>query len=107
MHRTKEGEHIKDIKHNRLVLQNYHKFNDREEMLPTDQHMLIAAMAPRLCYGGEAQARTIGRILKQSVFSCRMAGEAYALYGKRRRYPADEPVEINKAHTMTEQSDTM
>ena len=29
---------------------NYHKYNDLDNILPCDQHMLIAAIAPRLCY---------------------------------------------------------
>ena len=97
MHRTKEGEHIKDINITDWFCKNYHKFNDREEMLPTDQHMLIAAMAPRLCYVASSSEDDWADP-KAERFSCRMAGEAYALYGKDGVILPDEPVEINKAY---------
>ncbi len=97
MHRDKVGEHIKDINITDWFCKNYRKFNDREEFLPVDQHMLIASLAPRLCYVSsssnddwadpEAERR-----------SCRLAGEVYEMYGKKGVVLPDEPVEIETAY---------
>ncbi len=97
MHRTKNGEHIKEINITDWFCKNYHKFNDAEEMLPTDQHMLIAAMAPRLCYVASSSEDEWADPLAERL-SCRMAGEAYALYGKTGVVLPDEPVRINQAY---------
>ncbi|MGN1059441.1 MAG: acetylxylan esterase, partial [Clostridia bacterium] len=48
--RGKKGEHIKDINISDWFCDNYHLYNDREEMLPLDQHMLLSLIAPRPLY---------------------------------------------------------
>ena len=48
--RGKKGEHLKDINVSDWFCGNYRKFNNREDMLPVDQHMLLAAIAPRPLY---------------------------------------------------------
>ena len=97
MHRTKVGEHIKDINITDWFCNNYKKFNDNEEMLPVDQHMLIAAIAPRLCYVSSSSEDTWADPLAERD-SCRLASEIYELYGKKGVRLPDEPVEINKAY---------
>ena len=81
MLRGKLGEHIQFITDNTdWFAKNLSKFAENEEMLPVDQHMLLALIAPRLLY------------VKSDVLdewsdpaserrSARLASEVYNLYG--------------------------
>ena len=72
---------------------NYKKFNDNEDLLPVDQHMLIALAAPRPVYATNASedlwADPIGTFL-----SLKNAETVYRLYGLRSGLP-DVPPSIN------------
>lgn len=52
MARGKAGERIRDIneKFPHWFCQNYNQFNDSEQKLPLDQHMLVSLIAPRFLY---------------------------------------------------------
>lgn len=82
MHRTKGGEHIKDINITDWFCGNYRKYNDREEYLPVDQHMLLAAFADRYVYVASSDADDWADPAAERL-SCRLAGEAFALYGRK------------------------
>ena len=94
MHRTKEGEKIKDINITDWFCGNYRNFNDHEEFLPVDQHMLIAAYAPRMVYVSSSCEDDWADPAAERL-SCRMAGEAYALYGKQGVVLPEEPIQLD------------
>lgn len=94
---TGEGrEHIKDINVTNWFCGNYHKFDDREEMLPCDQHMLLAAIAPRPLYV-KSNEEDAWAGPDEELLSCKLASPVYELYGLK-GLVAEENIEINKPY---------
>ncbi|MBQ9920745.1 MAG: acetylxylan esterase [Clostridia bacterium] len=95
---TGEGrEHIKDINISDWFCGNYHKFDDREEMLPCDQHMLLAAIAPRPLYV-KSNDEDAWAGPEEELQSCILASPVYELYGKKGVVFDDEKVQISKPY---------
>ena len=80
--RGKEGEHIKDINITDWFCGNFRDFNENEDLLPVDQHMLLALMAPRPVYVTSSVLDTWSDP-KAEYLSCHMASEIYELYGMK------------------------
>ena len=78
--RGKEGEHIKDINITDWFCENFRDFNEHEELLPVDQHMLIALIAPRYVYVLSSVSDTWADPCAEYL-GCHMASEAFELYG--------------------------
>jgi len=79
--RGKKGEHIVDINISDWFCGNYHKYDNNEDMLPFDQHMLLALIAPRPLYV-KSDLLDEWADPDATVKSVRLASAAYELYGK-------------------------
>lgn len=83
MLRGKTGEHLDYITTvTDWFCGNYGKYAANEELLPVDQHMLLALIAPRLLYVDSADADDWADPRSERR-ACVLANEAYALYGKQ------------------------
>lgn len=78
--RNKKGEHAVDINISDWFCDRFKDYNDREEMLPVDQHMLLALVAPRYLYVTDS-IEDEWADPDAELLSCRLASEAYELYG--------------------------
>jgi hypothetical protein len=87
--RGKTGERIVHITDAFPVWSNekYKEYRGREEEMPFDQHMLVAAVAPRHVYGGTAVLDTWADPYSQYM-SYFLANEVYRMLGMK---PADFP----------------
>ncbi len=96
MTRGKQGEHIKDINDSfNWFCENYKSFNEREEMLPVDQHQLLALIAPRPLYI-TSSSEDLWADPNAELFSCRLASEVYELYGLEGVKVSDEGAKIDE-----------
>lgn len=69
---------------------NYKKFNNNENNLPVDQHMLISLVAPRPVYATNA-SKDLWADPTGTFLSLKNAEKVYALYNLRSRLPANPP----------------
>jgi hypothetical protein len=89
-------EHIKDINVSDWFCGNYQKYNDREEMLPCDQHMLLSAIAPRPLYV-KSNVEDLWAGPEEELKSCVLASPVYNLYGLK-GVITDEKITVDKAY---------
>lgn len=82
--RKNTGETVADI--NRIFphwfCDNFKKYGFSEQNLPVDQHMLLALMSPRPVYVSSATT-DLWACPENELLSCRLAGDAYEIYGKK------------------------
>jgi len=74
---------------------NYKKFNDHEDQLPVDQHMLISLISPRPVYATNA-SEDLWADPKGTFLSLKNAEEVYRLYGLKSELPEVQP-ELNSS----------
>ncbi len=94
--RGKKGEHLKNINVSDWFCDNYRKYNEREEMMPFDQHMLLATIAPRPLYVKSA-VEDEWADPEAELLSAKLVSKVYELYGLDGLIIDDE-VEIDKAY---------
>lgn len=73
----------------------YRSYSDREDEMPFDQHMLVAAVAPRYVYGGTAVEDTWADPYSQYM-SYYLANDVYAMLGMKTVDFPDRRPEINE-----------
>lgn len=95
MQRGKEGEQIEYItKNTDWFNKNYAKYDRYTEMLPVDQHMLLALIAPRYLYIQSSELDSWSDPTAERR-SAKLASEVYALYGhKGAVIPEDDNIEL-------------
>ena len=95
--RGKRGEHVKNINVTDWFCENFKSYNDREEFLPVDQHMLLSLVAPRYLYVTDS-------VLDEwsdpdaELLACRLASPAFELYGVKGLVMDSDVAEINRTY---------
>lgn len=99
--RGKQGEHVKEINTTfpYWFCKNYKAYNEREDEMPFDQHMLLSLIAPRLLYVSSASEDSWADP-EAEYRGAYEAGAVYALYGlkglEQRQMPGiDQPCHEN------------
>lgn len=92
----KEKEHIVDINISNWFCGNYHNFDNNEDWLPCDQHMLLAAIAPRPLYV-KSNVEDLWAGPDDELLSCKLASPVYELYGMK-GVVAEEKIEVGKPY---------
>jgi pimeloyl-ACP methyl ester carboxylesterase len=90
--RRRFGETVSRINENfpHWFCNNYKKYNNREDALPVDQHMLLSLIAPRPLYVTSA-SQDLWADPKGSYLSLLEAQKVYALYEKQTTLPPLPP----------------
>ena len=95
--RDKKGEHAKNINVSDWFCVKFKEFNDCEDLLPMDQHMVLSLVAPRNLYVCDS-------ILDEwadpdaELLSCKLASPVWELYGKKGLVMEDEAPVLNKVY---------
>lgn len=95
--RGKRGEHAKDINITDWFCEKFKDFNDAEEYLPMDQHMVLSLVAPRNLY-------ITGSVLDEwadpdaELRAARLASPVWELYGKPGIVIEDDAPVLNKTY---------
>jgi len=75
---------------------NYKKHKERDEMMPCDQHWVLAAIAPRPLYV-KSNVEDIWAGPDEELLSCRLASPVYELYGMPGLI-AEEKIQVGKPY---------
>jgi len=78
---------------------NYKKFNNNEQALPIDQHMLVSLIAPRPLYATNA-SKDLWADPTGTFLSLKHAEEVYALYGLKSSLPSKPPAINQPIHML-------